>query len=453
MIEPSLSLRPTESPVFTVSELTRTIRSCLETEFGNVWVEGEISNFRRQSSGHQYFTLKDDRAQLACVLFRSTAGPRVPLADGMCVQAHGQLTVYESRGQHQLVVQIVQPKGLGALQARFEALKRKLAGEGLFDADRKRPLPRFPRTVGVVTSPTGAALRDMLNILARRAPWVRVLINPVRVQGQGAAAEIARAVDEFNAWTGSRDRAVDLIVVARGGGSIEDLWEFNEEAVARAIAASELPVVSAVGHEIDFTIADFVADLRAPTPSAAAELIAPDGADLRRQLAGTAAWLGRRLADRLTQERERLRGLSRGTLNREARQRLDAARQQLDFAEDALGRFAQARLGQARVDLARLSAGLAAGQLAAGIAGKREHIGHLRQRMAAFLAAGQEGRRARLQRAGGLLRVLGPQATLERGYSITADERGAIVQSARGVKPGARLKTRLADGEVRSTVE
>lgn len=454
LIEPDLTLAPAvESPVFTVSELTRTIRACLEQEIGNVWVEGEVSNFRRQSSGHQYFTLKDDRAQLACVLFRSTAGPRVPLADGMCVQAFGQLTVYESRGQHQLVVQIVQPKGLGALQARFEALKRKLEAEGLFDPGRKRALPRFPIAVGVVTSPTGAALRDMLNILSRRAPWVRVLINPVRVQGQGAAAEIARAVDEFNAWSGTRDRAVDLIVVARGGGSIEDLWEFNEEAVARAIAGSELPTVSAVGHEIDFTIADFVADLRAPTPSAAAELIAPDGADLRRQLAGTTAWLARRLADRVAQERERLRGLSRGTLNREARQRLDVARQQLDLAEDALGRVAQARLGQARVDLARLSAGLAAGQLAAGIVGKRENIGHLRRRMAALLSAEQEGRRARLQRAGGLLRVLGPQATLERGYSITADEHGAIVQSADAVKPGGRLITRLADGEIRSTAD
>lgn len=453
LTEPDLARPANDSPVFTVSELTRTIRSCLETEFGDVWVEGEISNFRRQSSGHQYFTLKDDRAQLACVVFRGAAGPRAPLADGMCVQAFGQLTVYESRGQHQLVVQIVQPKGLGALQARFEALKRQLEAEGIFNPARKRALPRFPLTVGLVTSPTGAALRDMLNILARRAPWVRVLINPVRVQGQGAAAEIARAINEFNAWSGTRDRTVDLIVVTRGGGSIEDLWEFNEEAVARAIAASELPVVSAVGHEIDFTIADFAADLRAPTPSAAAELIAPDGADLRRQLAGTTAWLGRRLTERVTQERERLRGLSRGTLNREARQRLDVARQQLDLAEDALGRVARERLGRARVDLARLGAGLAAGQLAAGIVGKRDNIGHLRRRLAALLAAEQEGRRARLQRVGGLLRVLGPQATLERGYSITADEHGAIVQSARAVGAGTRLVTRMADGEVRSTAD
>lgn len=443
----------TPAPVFTVSELTRTIRSCLEMEIGNVWVEGEVSNFRRQSSGHQYFTLKDDRAQLACVVFRGAAGSRAPLADGMCVQAYGQLTVYESRGQHQLVVQIVQPKGLGALQARFEALKRKLDAEGLFAPARKRALPRFPLHVSVVTSPTGAALRDMLNILARRAPWVRVVIHPVRVQGQGAANEIARAVDDFNAWRETADRAVDLIVVTRGGGSIEDLWEFNEEAVARAIAASALPVVSAVGHEIDFTIADFVADLRAPTPSAAAELIAPDGAGLRRQLAGTTAWLGQRLTDRLTQERERLRGLSRGTLVREARQRLEAARQQVDLAEDALARAAQAGLGEARVLLARSIVALAPGQLTAGINAKREHAEHLRRRLNALLGAEQEGRRARLEHARGLLRVLGPQATLRRGYSITADEHGAIIHRADQAPAGTRLVTRLSDGEVRSTAD
>ena len=453
LLDPETASPSTETPVFSVSELTRTIRSCLEQEIGNVWVEGEVSNFRHQSSGHQYFTLKDDRAQLACVLFRSNTGPRVKLADGMSVQAFGQLTVYEQRGQHQLVVQLVQPKGLGALQARFEALKRKLQAEGLFAADRKRALPRFPARVGIVTSPTGAALRDMLNILTRRAPWVRVLVNPVRVQGSGAATEIARAVDEFNEWRGSADRSVDLIIVARGGGSIEDLWEFNEEVLARSLAASRLPTVSAVGHEIDFTIADFVADLRAPTPSAAAELIAPDGTELRRQLAGTTAWLARRVADRLTQERERLRGLSRGALAREAQRRLESARQQVDLAEDALERGVQAGLNQARVNLARLSAGLAVGQLAAGIGAKRENVGHLRWRMGTLLAAEQEGRRARLERVRGLLRVLGPQATLERGYSITTDARGMILQSTAGARKGEALVTRLSDGEVRSTVD
>ncbi len=273
--------------VLTVAELTRSIRGLLETRFGSVWVQGEISNHRAYASGHQYFTLKDQRAQISCVIFRDTLPPgSPPLSDGAQVQVFGQITVFEARGQYQLSVQIVQARGLGLLQAKFEALKRRLEAEGLFDPARKRALPKFPRRIGIVTSPSGAAIRDMLNVLSRRAPNVEVLINPVRVQGTGAAAEIAAAIHEFNR-AGTPWQPVDLIVLARGGGSIEDLWEFNEEIVARAIFASGLPVVSAVGHEIDFTIADFVADLRAPTPSAAAELIVADIAGVRRRLGRT----------------------------------------------------------------------------------------------------------------------------------------------------------------------
>ena len=266
--------------------LTRSIRSFLETEIGLVWVEGEISNYRKQPSGHQYFTLKDAQCQLACVLFQRSAqiAQQPPLADGMQVQVRGMLTVYEARGQYQLNVNLVQAAGAGLLQAKFEALKKKLDAEGLFDAASKKTLPAFPAIIGIVTSPTGAAIRDVLNVLQRRAPWVRIVINPVRVQGEGAAAEIARAVEEFNNHHANGLPAVDVIVVCRGGGSIEDLWAFNEEVVARAIFASEIPVVSAVGHEIDFTIADFTADLRAPTPSAAAELVVPDAETLMRHL-------------------------------------------------------------------------------------------------------------------------------------------------------------------------
>src|SRR5881396_3863124 len=294
------------SKVFSVSELTRSIRGVLETKFGAVWVQGEISNYKLHPSGHQYFTLKDQRAQIACVIWRDTMlPPRQPLIDGAQVQAYGTVTVFEARGQYQFNVQILQPRGVGLLQAKFEALKRKLEAEGLFAPERKRPLPKFPRRIGIVTSPTGAAIRDMLNVLRRRAPWLQILINPVRVQGAGAAQEIAVAIRELST-PNQAFAPVDLIVVTRGGGSIEDLWEFNEEIVARAIFHSALPVISAVGHEIDFTICDFVADLRAPTPSAAAELIVPDIADLERNLDNCARAVGRELFNRVRDAQQRL---------------------------------------------------------------------------------------------------------------------------------------------------
>src|SRR5213079_1004463 len=272
-MQQTTDLFPQSSKVFTVSELTRNIRGTLEAKFSAVWVQGEISNYKLHPSGHQYFTLKDQRAQISCVIWRDTMlPPRQPLADGAQVQVYGTVTVFEARGQYQLNVQIIQPRGVGLLQAKFEALKRKLEAEGLFAPERKRPLPKFPRRIGIVTSASGAAIRDMLNVLSRRAPWLQILISPVRVQGTGAAAEIAVAIRELAA-PNENFAALDLIVVTRGGGSIEDLWEFNEEIVARAIFHSPVPIVSAVGHEIDFTISDFVADLRAATPSAAAEII------------------------------------------------------------------------------------------------------------------------------------------------------------------------------------
>src|ERR671924_1732198 len=238
--------------VFTVTELTRNIRGTLETKFAAVWVHGEISNYKLHPSGHQYFTLKDQRAQISCVIWRDTMSPsRKALADGAQVQAYGSVSVFEARGQYQLSVQILQPRGLGILQAKFEALKRKLEAEGLFAVERKRPLPRFPKRIGIVTSPSGAAVRDMLNVLRRRAPWLQILVNPVRVQGIGAAQEIAVATRELAA-PNERFAPLDVIVITRGGGSMEDLWEFNEEIVARAIFNSGVPVVSAVGHEIDF---------------------------------------------------------------------------------------------------------------------------------------------------------------------------------------------------------
>src|SRR5580700_3553171 len=279
--------------ILTVSELTRTVRDVLEGHIGDIWVEGEISNLRKQSSGHHYFTLKDDRSQVACVMFARSYGAqtRIALCDGMQVQAYGLISVYEARGQYQLIVQLVQPRGQGLLQAKFEALKRKLQAEGLFDPNHKKALPKFPKRVALVTSSSGAAVQDMLNILKRRSPWLSILICPVRVQGEGAATEISEMIDFVSSRAG--ELKIDLMIVGRGGGSLEDLWEFNEERVARSIFGSRIPVVSAVGHEIDFTIADFVADLRAPTPSAAAELVGPDILALRGDLVSRRSALDR----------------------------------------------------------------------------------------------------------------------------------------------------------------
>ena len=459
-----MSESPSARPkILTVSELTRSIRSLLELQIGRVWVEGEISNYRKQGSGHQYFTLKDDRSQLPCVLFSSRGAPvtvATPLEDGLCVQAFGQLTVYEARGQYQLIVEIVQPRGLGALQARFESLKRKLQAEGLFDPQRKKPLPRFPVRVGLVTSPTGAALQDMLHVLRRRAAWVDVLIHPVRVQGQGAANEIACAIADFNAWSAAKAGGprrssrgeVDLIVLARGGGSIEDLFEFNEEAVARAIAASVLPVVSAVGHEIDFTIADFAADVRAPTPSAAAEMIVPDVADLRRHLAATNQILYRRLSERVGFARERISGFARTALAREPLRRLLDARQRFDQAEEALRRTALAELFARRSRVDEKACLLRSTGLQSALKMRAESLDTRRAQIRKGVRQGWEQSRLRLAAAENLLRVLGPQGTLERGYSITTTPDGRILASVHQCPADATILTRLKDGTLTSTV-
>jgi exodeoxyribonuclease VII large subunit len=442
--------------VLTVSELTGMVRSLLEIEIGDVWVAGEVSNLRRQSSGHVYFTLKDEHSQLSCVMFRgATSAGGSLLADGQRVQLHGGVTVYEARGQYQLIVKLVQPLGRGALQAKFEALKAKLAAEGLFDPARKKPIPRFPRTIGIVTSPTGAALQDMLQILERRAPWVRVLVNPVRVQGTGTAAEIAAAIAEFNTWSHGRNEAlkVDVIVVARGGGSLEDLWEFNEESVARAIAASELPVVSAVGHEVDFTIADFASDLRAPTPSAAAELIVPDTAALRANLQAAGELLRRSLIDWTERARERLQAMARGELLRAPRRRLDEEGQRVDLAADAIARETRARIETLRHLLAQLATTIRPNAVAAAIEAGRQEILLLQQGLVHRVAQRLQEEHARLHRSEGLLRVLGPQATLERGYTITMDESGRALTSTREVRAGMKLRTKLSDGEVASTAD
>src|SRR6266513_2765516 len=390
---------PTPRVILTVSALTAVLRSHVESAFADIWVEGEVSNLRMPSSGHAYFTLKDATSQMRAVMFRSVGRfLRFHLKDGMCVICRGRLTVYEPKGDYQMLVDYVEPKGVGALQVAFEQLKERLAAEGLFEAARKRPLPVFPRRLGIITSPTGAAIRDIIQVAHRRWPNIELLLNPVGVQGIGAAAEIAKAIAELNELGG-----LDVLVVGRGGGSLEDLWAFNEEIVARAIVASRIPVVSAVGHEIDFTIADFVADERAPTPTAAAEMVVPRKADLRQQIAMLNLQLSRNIQFKLETAEENLRGLVKrladpGRKLRENQQRLD------ELSVDLLRRF-QERLRQ----------------------GKN-----------------------RLAEAAGRMSALSPLAVLERGYCIAhklPEER--IVKSAATLAVGDLIRVTFAAGKSR----
>ncbi|HEY6000461.1 MAG TPA: exodeoxyribonuclease VII large subunit, partial [bacterium] len=318
--------------IWTVTELNRAAGELLEETFPRVWVEGEISNWKLYPSGHAYFSLKDDGGQVSAVLFRAgSKGLRFEPKDGLAVLALGRVGIYPQRGQFQLIVEELEPKGKGALQLAFEQLREKLQREGLFEAARKRPLPALPRTVGVVTSPTGAVIRDILTVLGRRFPNLRVLLNPVRVQGEGAAGEIAAAIAEFD-----RRGDVDVLIVGRGGGSMEDLWAFNEEVVARAIAACGVPVISAVGHETDFTIADFVADLRAPTPSAAAELVVESKEALEERLGMLARRLRAGVGERLRGARHRLDALAVRRMVADGRRRLLETAQRLDGVDAAL---------------------------------------------------------------------------------------------------------------------
>jgi len=419
-------------PILNVSQLTRVVRELLEGAIGEVWVEGEISNFRKQASGHQYFTLKDERSQISCVLF-FRPGLRyqtIPLSDGMQVQVRGTLTVYEARGQYQINVQQVQVAGAGLLQAKFEALKRRLADEGLFDPAHKKEIPRFPQRIGIVTSPTGAAIRDMLNILHRRAPWLPIVIWPARVQGEGAAQEIAEGVRKFNRREETGLPPVDVIIVCRGGGSIEDLWAFNEEVLARTIFDSEIPVISAVGHEIDFTISDFVADLRAPTPSAAAELAAPDSQT-------TLQWLVE----------------SETRLQMRAKQRLQSAWQQVDFASELLTRGSLRRLQWIAHRLERWSGLIRQYRPDKLIATRQRELKTMQLLLTDRVKRQMDRKAISLATKADLLRVMSPQAVMERGYSITLKESGEVIKRSTMVSAGEKIRTRFSDGEIRSRVE
>jgi exodeoxyribonuclease VII large subunit len=438
--------------ILSVAELTRHVRDILESRLGEVWVEGEISNYRKQSSGHHYFTLKDDRAQLACVMFARAYSARsgLILKDGMQVQTFGRLTVYEARGQYQLVVELVQTRGQGLLQAKFEALKRKLEAEGLFDPEHKKRLPSFPRRVALVTSRSGAALQDMLNILERRSPWLRILVCPIRVQGEGAAGEIAemiRYLDRQRVLLG-----VDVIIVARGGGSLEDIWEFNEEVLARTIFGCDLPIISAVGHEIDFTIADFVADLRAPTPSAAAELVAPAQEFLRNSLTAKQAALVRLAKQAVEVGILRLNRLKEARGLRDPRVLIQDRQQKIDQTEGRLLQLLRWTVEHHRTHTNRVASLLQAYRPAQVVVRRRAELAAIQARLENASKNQLERAKQRLLSLERSIALLGPQQTLERGYSITRKISGEIVQRSKDVEVGEEILTRLADGELRSTV-
>ena len=439
-----------ERVVCTVSELAMRIKASLEDQFPAVWVEGEISNLRTPSSGHAYFTLKDDGAQLRCVLFRGR-GRRVAFQpeDGMQVLAFGGLDVYVARGEYQLVVELLEPKGVGALQLAFEQLKRRLEAEGLFDAARKRPLPSFPRTIGIVTSPTGAAVRDMLHVIGRRFADLRILITPVRVQGEEAPGEIVRALRDLQEIA-----ELDVVIVGRGGGSIEDLWAFNDERVARAIAACRVPVISAVGHETDFTIADFVADLRAPTPSAAAELVVQEKLQVARALVDLYENLKQAMAGRLDRERARIESLAKRRVLTDAARALRDLHRRLDdlTARLTLGVRGSQRQVAHRLSLARNA--LRSLNPVARIANGTALLSQLRGRLASAAVHSVKASRHRFDAAVGQLDSLSPLAVLGRGYSLTRLlPSGAIVRNAAQTRPGDAVEILLHRGALDARVE
>lgn len=444
--------------VLSVAGLTAQIKCLLEKQVGLVWVGGEITNLRTQSSGHIYFTLKDASAQLSCVLFRGEAVPhRGMLADGRRVLLQGDVTVYEARGQYQMIVRAAELQGVGALQAAFEKLKQKLAAEGVFSPERKRPLPKFPRRIGLVTSPTGAAIRDVLHVARRRNPALEIFLAPCRVQGDGAAAEIAGAIrllNEFNSTPGAHHEPLDLILVTRGGGSLEDLWAFNEEQVARAIFESVLPVVSAVGHEIDFTIADFVADARAATPSAAAEIITEDVFASREFVAAAPAILNQLARQHRTALADDFDSTSRRLARLHPRRRLNESLQLFDDLLVSLVRCVERGARQQCAVWQNLVERLLRARPVAILKQRGGELKQHRLRLDELARTHLRGIEDELTALEAKLRLLGPEQVLARGYSITTDAAtGKVLRDATKVQAGQRLRTRLKEGEVESRVE
>ncbi|MFC5651554.1 exodeoxyribonuclease VII large subunit [Paenibacillus solisilvae] len=435
------------SRIFSIKDINRYIRMKLESDqlLGDVWLRGEISNFTHHSSGHMYFTLKDKDSRLKCIMFASH-NQRLPFIpkEGMKVLARGNISVFERDGNYQFYATQMQPDGIGSLYLAYEQLKRKLEAEGLFDASRKRSIPRFPTAIGVITSPTGAAVRDILITLQRRHPSVPVLLFPVLVQGTGSAPAIVKAIEKMNQMA-----EVDLLIVGRGGGSLEELWAFNEEAVARSIAASVIPIISAVGHETDFTIADFVADMRAATPTAAAELAVPNVAELQSQLYQIRSRMVQMLRMTLRNRQDRLTRVRRSPLFANPRKYMLQQAQRLDRLKDRLEQRTLRKTERSREKLMRLNASLAGMHPGEKVAFAARRLQGTTQRLESSMATGMKERRMQLTGVIRQLDALSPLKVMSRGYSLVYDEKQErLIKSIHDVQPGDSIKVKLSDGQL-----
>jgi exodeoxyribonuclease VII large subunit len=438
-----------ERRVWIVRELVAAVRTNVEREYSDIWVEGEISNFRAHDSGHLYFTLKDEASQLRAVMFRSQARLlRFRPEDGMQVVLRGRVTVYEGRGELQLSAEYLEPKGAGALQVAFEQLKAKLEAEGLFDASRKKPIPLLPRHIGVVTSPQAAALRDILNILRRRHHTVNILIYPAQVQGDLAAAEVSAGVKYFN-----RAKNVDVILVARGGGSAEDLAAFNHEGLARTVAGSQIPVISAVGHETDFTIIDFVADLRAPTPSAAAEMVIRSRQEIGEQAEGLRLRLARAVRYRLLMAKQTLTEAAQHGAFARMMDGINQRQQRLDDLNFRLEKAERRLIEQHRRRWERAAAAVRHYDVRRVLAGIGQELVSSKAALTSAIKTSLFRNRSRLEQIEHQLKALSPVAILERGYALVFDAAGKLVKDSAQVQSGDEISARLAKGTVTARVE
>ena len=437
-----------ERIILSISQLNAEVSQLLTQGFAALWVEGEISNFVRHTSGHLYFSLKDAGAQVRCAMFRGrTSTLKIQPKNGMKVVARGKVGLYETRGEFQMVVDLMEEAGIGALQRQFEDLKRELSAQGLFAIEHKQALPRFPRSIGVITSPTGAAIRDILHVLQRRCPQIPVYVYPVAVQGDGAGEQIAQAIAQAD-----QEQRCDVLIVGRGGGSIEDLWAFNEAVVAQAIYHCKTPIISGVGHEIDFTIADFVADVRAPTPSAAAELVSPDIAAHQQHLQRLTTQLHRGQQRYLQIAQERFSNLRQRLANQRPTQRLQQKAQRLDELDMRLHAALQRRQQQVHDKLAQLQQRLQTQSPLKTIQYQQLQVNRQAQSLHSLMQQLLRTQQNRLQLQVGKLHALSPLATLERGYSITQSHNGKVIKDAEQIDIGQTLITKLQRGTVESKV-